>query len=184
MSNPYAPPEDRPRTPDGDPTGTPGHHDAPPSAWPPHAQHPAPGGPVGRVGADQEPPDPEGAARATRATRLFGVLVLGSVLVVTLPLPWRASSLVFALAAIAVGAWAIVISVQARTRGITPMLAVGVLVAFTWTAFAVGQLVPWSAHQARQDCLEGALTVGAQDACQTQFEKDRDAYIGTLEDGA
>ena len=118
VSNPYAPPEHRPGTPDDAPV-----QDAP--VWPP-AGAPSPA-PV--VPEPPQPADPEGTARATSLTRLFAVLVLASVLVATLRLPWQAAALPFALAAIVVGVRAIVVAVRARARGLAPVLAVGLVVA-------------------------------------------------------
>ncbi len=174
VSNPYAPPEDRPRTPDGD------RVDAPPAQhpWPP----PAPVvGPVRPSAPDSAPPDPELAARALRLTRLFGVLVVSSVLVATLPLPWQASALVFALAALVVGVWALVVSSRARSRGVTPMIGVGVVIALSWSLLLAVQLAVWPVSQAKQECLQGALTITAKNACNAQYLKDLDDLRDSLQ---
>ena len=173
MSNPYAPPEHRPGTPVDAPV-----KDAP--VWPPAgAPSPAPAAP--------EPPlpaDPEGTARATSLTRLFAVLVLASVLVATLRLPWQAAALPFALAAVVVGVRAIVVAVRARSRGLTPVLAVGLVISLSWTLVLSVQLALWPAQQAKQECLERALTIGARSACESQFEKDLDDLRTSLEDSS
>ncbi len=174
VSNPYAPPEDRPRTPDGD------RVDAPPAQhpWPqPAALPPAPG-----PGApDRRPPDPEQTARAQRLTRLFGVLILSSVLVATLPLPWQAAGLAFALGALVVGVWALVVSGKARSRGLTPMIAAGVVIALFWSLLLGVQLALWPVQQAKQECLEGALTITATNACDAQYTRDLDELRNSLE---
>ena len=171
MSNPYAPPENRPGTSDDAPV-----RDAP--VWPP-------AGPPSPAPVAPEPPlpaDPEGTARATSLTRLFAVLVLASVLVATLRLPWQAAALPFALAAVGVGDRAIVVAVRARSRGLAPVLAVGLVISLSWTLLLSVQLALWPAQQNKQECLERALTIGAKSACETQFEKDLDDLRTSLED--
>lgn len=155
MSNPYAPPENHPS--DGGPT------DAPPVVHVP-ASPPVP--------VPVEPPDPEGTARAASHTRLFGVLILASVLVATLPLPWQAAAFPFALGALVVGVRALVVAARARARGLIPMLSVGTVIALSWTFLLGVQLALWPLQQDRQDCLQGALTIEARTACESQYEKD------------
>jgi hypothetical protein len=167
VSNPYAPPEDRPRTPDGD------RVDAPVAQqpWPPPALL------AGPVAPERVPPDPEQVARAQSLTRLFGVLVLSSVLVATLPLPWQAAALVFALGALVIGVWALVVSVRAHARGLTPMIGVGVVIALCWSFLLALQLALWPVAQDKQDCLEGALTITAQNACAAQYDEDLKNFV-------
>ena len=170
MSNPYAPPENRPGTSDDAPV-----RDAP--VWPPAGPpSPAP------VVPEPRPADPEGTARATSLTRLFAVLVLASVLVATLRLPWQAAALPFAIAAVVVGVRAIVVAVRARSRGLAPVLAVGLVISVLWTFSVTVLLAPWEAQQAKQECLERALTIGARNACESQFEKDLDDLYTSLQD--
>ena len=173
VSNPYAPPEDRPRTPDGAPTDAPRAHDGP--SWPP----PMPRPPV-PVAPERQPPDPEGSARALGLTRLFGVLILGSVLVATLPLPWQAAAFLFAVPAVVVGIRALVVAVRARTRGLVPLLATGGVVALLWTLFLATLVIQWPAVLERQECLEGALTVTATSACETQYQEHVDRIGDSL----
>jgi len=174
VSNPYAPPEHRPGTPDDAPV-----QEAP--VWPP-AGAPAPGQPP--VTPERPAADPEGTARATSYTRLFAVLVLASVLVATLRLPWQVAALPFALAAVVVGVRALVVAVRARARGLAPLLAVGLVISLSWTLLLSVQLALWPAQQDKQECLERALTIGAKSACETQFEKDLDDLRTSLEDGS
>lgn len=141
--------------------------------WPPAgAPQPTP---------ERPPADPEGAARATSLTRLFAVLVLASVLVATLRLPWQAAALPFAIAAVVVGIRAVVVAVRARAQGLAPVLAVGLVISLLWTLSLSVQLAPWEAQQDKQDCLERALTIGARSACETQFEKDVEKLRTSLE---
>ncbi|GEL96553.1 hypothetical protein [Cellulomonas terrae] len=168
MSNPYAPPEHRPGTQDDAPA-----HPTP--VWPPA------GGPQPAPVAPERPPaDPEGTARATSLTRLFAVLVLASVLVETLRLPWQAAALPFALAAVVVGVRALVVAVRARSRGLAPLLAVGLFVSLSWSLLLVGQVATWPAQVAKEECLDGALTIGARSACETQYEQDVEELLPSM----
>ncbi|MBO3083664.1 hypothetical protein [Cellulomonas fengjieae] len=169
MSNPYAPPENRPRPSDGDQTDAPATDRVP--TWSPA---PPP------VQVERTPPDPEGTARAARHTRLFGVLVLGSVLVATLPLPWQAASLVFALGGVAVGIRALVVAARAHSRSLLPMLSVGVVIALSWTFLQAVQLAFWPVQQDLQDCLRSALTIEARTACESQYERDLEQLQDSL----
>ena len=169
MSNPYAPPEKRPGTPDDAPA-----QQAP--VWPPA------GTPRQAPAVHERPPaDPEGTAHATSLTRLFAVLILASVLVDTLRLPWQAAALPFALAAIVVGVRAIVVAVRARSRGLAPLLTVGLVVGLSLTLLLILQLALWPASLKKQDCLEGALTIAARNACETQFTQDVEELLPTLQ---
>ena len=170
VSNPYAPPENRPGTTDDAPV-----QDAP--VWPPAgAPQQAP------VVPERPPADAEGTARATSLTRLFAVLVLASVLVATLRLPWQAAALPFALGAIVVGARAMVVALRARSRGLAPLLAAGLVIALSWTLLLSVQLALWPAQQEKQECLERALTIGATSACEREFEQYLDDLRISLED--
>jgi hypothetical protein len=168
VSNPYAPPEKRPDTPDDAPV-----QHAP--VWPP-AGTPS----TVPVAPEPQPADPEGTVRALDLTRLFTVLVLASVLVTMLRLPWQAAALPFALAAIIVGVRAMVVTVRARARGLTPVLAVGLVVSVLWTLSVAVTLAQWEPRQTKQACLEGALTIGARNACESQFQKDLDDLYSSL----
>ncbi|WP_273653968.1 hypothetical protein [Cellulomonas fimi] len=195
MSNPYAPPEDRPRTgaSDGpDATGTqPGGQDdagarvdgtpadglppaggpagpVPGTPWPAHPQ---------RVPTEAErreaaaaPPDPVGTLKAAEQSRTVGVLLLGSVLVATLPMPWRAAAVAFALAGLVLGVRALVTAVRARARGGLPtMLAVLVTMSAVWSLAVLTALSISPLLQEREDCMAGALTVTAQKQCERAF---------------
>ena len=133
--------------------------------WPPAGT--APQVPVVAPGHERPPADPEGTAHATRLTRLFAVLILASVLVDTLRLPWKAAALPFALAAIVVGVRAIMVAVRARSRGLVPLVTVGLVIGLFLTFFLTVELALWPASLTKQDCLEGALTIGARNACET-----------------
>ncbi|WP_421734600.1 hypothetical protein [Cellulomonas sp.] len=181
MSNPYAPPEDRPRTPDGDRADAPAPQDGP--SWPPPMPMPVQRRQVA-LEPERLPPDPEVVARAASLTRLFGVLVLASVLVATLPLPWQAPALLFAVPALVVGVRALVVAARGRTRGLVPLLTTGVVIALLWTLFLGVLASSWPALLARQKCLEGALTITATSTCESQYEQELSKLRTSLETGS
>ncbi|WP_426592949.1 hypothetical protein ACPPVS_14450 [Cellulomonas sp. McL0617] len=172
MSNPYAPPGDRPRQPDGERPGAPVQDQVPP----PYLQHPPPAwqqsGARPPVPAPV-PTDPEGAARAGRIARLFALTVLASVLVSLMRLPWSLGAAVLGLAAIGIGVWALVVAGQAHVRGTLPIiLTAGLVVAFLWSMAMAAPAVSLQAGLDRQACLDGALTVSAHERCEAQYQKD------------
>ncbi|MFC4615196.1 hypothetical protein ACFO3K_10785 [Cellulomonas algicola] len=192
MSNPYAPPEDRPRAaapddggPDaarpgtaptaGGPTGpgdasqgAPDHRGTGP-AGPPTGPRPVPTEAERREAA-AAPPDPAGTLKAAEQSRTVGVLLLGSVLVATLPMPWRVAAALFALAGLVLGVRALVTAVRARARGGLPaMLAVLVTMSAVWSLAVLTALSISPLLQEREDCMAGALTITAQKQCEHAF---------------
>ncbi|QHT56505.1 hypothetical protein GXP71_10760 [Cellulomonas sp. H30R-01] len=190
MSNPYAPPEDRPRAaapddggPDAARPGTAPTSDAP--AAPGDASTSAPAArPTGasttglrpvpteaeRREAAAAPPDPVGTLKAAEQSRTVGVLLLGSVLVATLPMPWRVAAALFALAGLVLGVRALVTAVRARARGGLPaMLAVLVTMSAVWSLAVLTALSISPLLQEREDCMAGALTITAQKQCEHAF---------------
>ncbi len=93
-------------------------------------------------------------------------------LVATLPLPWQAAAFLFVVPAIVVGVRALVVAARARTRGLVPVLATGVAVTLLWTLFLGLYAATWPAAVIRQECLEGALTVTATSACESQYQQE------------
>ena len=190
VSNPYAPPGDRPRQPDGDRTGAPApdqpvQHGQPPYPANPHAplSWPPPAVATPRR-PEQVPTDPEGAARAGRLTRLFGILMLSSVLVSTTRIPLRAVAIVFALAAIGVAIAALLVVGKAHVRGmLTVVLGTGLALAVVWTLISGVRIFLWGPELTYQQCQDGALTLSAEAACRTQYEKDTDALVTRLQNG-
>jgi hypothetical protein len=202
VSNPYAPPEDRPRTPEGAPAegdgrvpGSPAPAPGPPASAPgtfpppgapaplpdPVQPVPGPGAPGGAgprgAGAQGQPgaPDPAAAGRVGRLAGTFGLLVVASVLVATLALPWRAASIVFAALAVVWGVRALTTAVRSGFRGGLPaMLVLGVLVAGGWVLLSLASLVVWDAERANQDCVARAITVQARQECAHQLQHDID----------
>lgn len=163
MGNPYAPPR-----PDAPP------RPAPEDARPPSGEpgRPGPGGPPAPrpPAAPPEPPpvDPEASRLATRRVLHFGLLLLLVIVLSTLPFPWQLASLAAAVAAVVVGVRALVASWRARVRGaLVPALAIGVGLAVMLSFQMVAMLVTWDVAMAHQECLDGAITVSAQDRCES-----------------
>lgn len=170
VSNPYAPPEDRPRQPDGEQSGAP-VQDQRPQHYPPYPPQVWQQGPPAPAPAPA-PTDPEGAARAGRIARLFALTVLASVLVSLLRLPFSLIAAVLGLAAIGIGVWALIVAGRARVRGSLPiMLTAGLVVAFLWSMAMASPLFALQAELDRQTCLDGALTVSAQTTCEAEYQK-------------
>lgn len=189
VSNPYAPPEDRPRQPDGDQAGAPAQDHGPAQQPPPYLpQHPYPQ-PVLHQGAphpvhEPVPTDPEGAARASRIARWFALIVLASVLVSMTRLPFSLVASVLGMVAIGVGVWALVVAGQAHVRGSLPvMLAVGLFISLLWSMTAGLPLLTLRADLDHQTCMDGALTVTAQNACIAEYKKDRQEQVERLGGG-
>lgn len=193
VSNPYAPPEDRPRTAEGTdpaatggvPSGATGHDDAPAAvAGHPESQaHTQVGRPdpaASRVPTEAErrtsparEPDPAGVLKAAEQSRVVGVLLLASVLVTALPVPWQLAAGLFALAALVLGVRGLVIAVRARARGSLPTF-LGILVAMSavWSLLVLASLSVLPMLRERQDCLAGALTITAEKQCQREFSQE------------
>ncbi|RHA44393.1 hypothetical protein [Cellulomonas rhizosphaerae] len=201
MSNPYAPPEDRRRPADDDtaappqgssPAGPPPQAAAqagPPSApqwYPPQqlgqpgpqGQHGQPGQPGHdpRLGQPQQrpepvPTDPEGAERARKLARNFGIFLLAGVVLSTIRAPWQAVALPFVVVAIVYAIRALVAAARAHVRGaLVPMLAGGIAIAAFWAFVTITMLALWPLQSDREECLAGALTVTATAECNQTFE--------------
>lgn len=131
------------------------------------------------------PPDPELVARAGRTVRLFGVLLVASVLVSALPLPWRVAALVLAVGAAVAGVRALVAASRARLAGgLVPMLAVGVALTLLLATSTLQTVLPWSVQVEREDCLRGALTHSAQAGCEQDYQDSVQDWLTGLRDGA
>ncbi|UJP39703.1 hypothetical protein [Cellulomonas palmilytica] len=165
MSNPYAPPDDRPGA------------DTPERRTPPHAPEPGWGvppaqQPVAPPPRETPPPSPETVKDVARQVRLFAVLMLATLLTGTFPVPWQAASLVFCVLALVVGIRALVRAVRGRVRGaMTGLLAGGTGLAAFWLVVSGGMILMWPLYLDRQECLAGALTVSARHECEATFEK-------------
>lgn len=127
-------------------------------------------------------PAPSEAARAARRQVLhFSLLLLASWLTASLPLPWEASGLAFAVAAVVVGIRALRTAVRAGLRDrLAPVLAFGLTFAVLLVLSMAATLVFWPVQMERQECLSGALTISAREACETQFQQSLSEHLMRL----
>lgn len=188
VSNPYAPPEDRPRTPDA-PSGVP---PAGPPTPPPTSPHPhdlrlagGPGAPRdgGPVHHDAAPTDARAAARSIGLARTSGLLVLATVVVMSFPVPWQVAALGFAVAAAVVAVRGLGIAVRGRVRGGVPaVLAVLLVVSAMLSLASASMLVLWGPQREHQACLASALTVTAKAQCEARYRQDIEDWRVSLEE--
>jgi hypothetical protein len=171
LGNPYAPPrpDAPPRPGPGDPppsapgSGPPRPDRETPPPLPPQGPTPPP-----RPTPEPEPVDPETARLATRRVLHFGLLLLLVIVLSALPFPWQMASLAVAVAAVVGGVRALVAAWRARVRGaLVPALAIGVGLAVLLTFQLLAVLVTWDVAMEHQRCLDGAITVAAEERCET-----------------
>jgi hypothetical protein len=181
LGNPYAPPRpDEPGRPaperpaaGHDPVRGPAGPPAPGARGPVRAPHGAP-----RPAPEPEPADPEEARRATRRALHFGLLMLLVVLVSALRFPWRTAALAVAVVAVVVGVRAIVATRRARVRGaLVPVLGIGVGLAAVIALQTLGSLATWEVEAEYQRCLDGAITVAAQERCETDRLQSIEGWV-------
>jgi hypothetical protein len=111
----------------------------------------------------------------------FGLLMLAMLVVSALPFPWQAASIVVAVVAIAVGVRALVAVWRARVRGVlVAALALGVGLAAMLSVQMVSTLVLWDVASARQECLDGAITVAAERRCEAAWQSSLDDTVDRL----
>jgi hypothetical protein len=128
--------------------------------------------------------DPETVLQAGRLVRHFGVYLLASILVSTLPLPWRVATVAFLAGATVTGVRALMAVSRARLRGgLLPLLTVGLVMTGVLATATLGSLAMWSVDADRQECLAGALTQTAQAACEQQYQDAITRWGSDLLDG-
>ncbi|HEY8719113.1 hypothetical protein, partial [Pengzhenrongella sp.] len=142
-----------------------------------HSSHCSPRRARARTG----PPDPLATRAASRLVMHFGLLLLASLLTSALPLPWQAASLGFMVAALVVGIRALSAAWRAGVRGVlVPMLAVGLALTALMAMVMASLLALWPIQLARQDCLQGALTISATEKCQVDFKNSVNHVMNDL----
>ncbi len=128
-------------------------------------------------GAGVRPPapvrsDPEQVRLASRQVVHFGVLMLATLLVAPLGLPGQVASLVLGLASLVVGVRALRAVWRAGVRGaLVPVLAVGLGFALVMVVSFATMLALWPLQEELRRCLDGALTISAQEQCQDDFQR-------------
>lgn len=124
--------------------------------------------------------DPELAQLGRRRLLHFASLMLLGLLSSNLPLPWQIIATVSFLAAIIAGVRALIALWKAHVRGaVLPMLVMGLSMSGILLASSVTLLALWPVQMERQDCLHRAITVAAQEQCETAFEDDLKKMLQT-----
>ena len=119
-----------------------------------------------------EPPDPQTAAAARRLILNFTLLILAALVTASLPLPVQAAALLFSIAAIVVGARALRVAWRPGLREqLAPLLVLGLVFAALLTLSLAAVLALWPVQMEHQTCLSRALTLGARQDCETQYEE-------------
>lgn len=166
MTNPYAPPpagHGRPPEESGHDHGPdlpPERYGGPPA---PPQQHPQP---------PRRPEDPAAYEALRKRLGLFLLLLVASLLVLSLPLPFQVASVVFSAWAVVVGARAVVAAWRGGIRRAAVPLAAGLVGIAMWMTLSAGlQLALWPVLLERQDCLREALTTSAREACEADYQQ-------------
>ncbi len=110
--------------------------------------------------------------RAASLVGRFGLLVLASLLVNGLELPWQAAAIGFSVAAVVVGIQAVRAVSRAKMRA-TAMVFTSVGVGLA-ALLALGQglaLAFWPLQADYQKCRRDALTISAERQCQADYER-------------
>lgn len=200
MSNPYAPPEDRPREAppaDGSAPG-PGSGPTPPPTGPwGGGPTPPPTGPWGApAGPDRSPagvpyerrpaapagppPGPADVLRVAVLLRWTALLVLVAVIGDLFVFPWFLAAGVVGVVALVVGTRAMTLAARTRQRAPRTVLALLVVVALLGLTRPATALLTWDAESSYARCQASAITVQAQNACLTEYRQALDARLTTL----
>lgn len=124
--------------------------------------------------SSEKAPDPvaESPARskASKASVVFALLVLCTIVTSNYPLPFKVTGLLFGLAALVMGVRAVVLLIRAKLgSGIAVVSIMGiVLTAFTVFGIA-GQVILWPVQSDYETCQREALTGQAIDACTQEY---------------
>jgi len=111
----------------------------------------------------------------------FGVLMLATLLVSSLPLPWQAAALLFAVAALVEGVRGLRSAWTSGVRGaLVPMLVMGIGAASLLTVGTAGMLALWPIQMEHQTCLRDALTIASQEQCENAYQTSLDSLRSRL----
>lgn len=125
----------------------------------------------GREAPAAQPLDPQTARTAQRLVLHFVLLVLAALITATLPLPLQAAALLFAVAAVVVGLRALRVVWRPGLRErLAPVLLLGLSFAALLIVSLSVMLALWQVQVERQECLARALTIGAREDCEVQFQ--------------
>lgn len=119
-------------------------------------------------GPSAPPTTPDREAATTRTLlRVFMLLLLGTLIASTFPLPWKVFGLLFALASLTVGILALVGLVRQKAPALLRVTTSVGLVASLFLALGTGAaILLWPVTERYEDCMATALTSQAQRQCQ------------------
>lgn len=111
----------------------------------------------------------------------FGLVMLASLLLSSVDLPWRILSVVVGVAALVVGVRALRTVWRAGIRGtLVAVLAAGMTMTVVLALSTLAVIPVWQVEMDRQQCLEQAITVTAESSCQTAYEKGIEDYTSSV----
>lgn len=127
------------------------------------------------------PIDDATAASLVRLVGTFVALLLAALATTTLPLPLRVGSMVFTVAAIVVGARALVLTRRTTAREqLSLVLMFGIAFSVLTGMSMLGTFILWPVEMAHQECLSRAVTIGATDRCERIYEDAVQARLDGL----
>lgn len=141
-----------------------------------------------KVPTEQPKPAPDkdtrspAAIRASRRVLQFGGLLLLTLLVQALDLPWRMLSVLTGTAAAVFGIIALVSAWKAGLRGLTiPAVVVGTVMSIMMAFSTLLLIFIWQIEIDHQDCVHGAITVSARDTCDQTYKEDFNSWRKDME---
>lgn len=132
------------------------------------------GGPE-HPGNERQEPDDVVASRRTSARlwlRLFGLALLGGVLLGSLALPWKVLTLLVSVFAVAAGVVALIKVIGAKLpRLVVLATSIGLVSAVVLTVGTAVSVLLWPVTQQYEDCMSRALTLQARSDCEDALRK-------------
>lgn len=114
---------------------------------------------------------------------IFGLVMLVSLLLSSVALPWRMLSVAVGVAALVVGVRALRIVWRAGVRGaLVVVLSAGMLMTVVLGLSTLAVIPVWQIEMDRQTCVGQAITLTAESSCQTTYETAIDDYRSSLTD--
>ncbi|GAB3548018.1 hypothetical protein GCM10027404_11150 [Arthrobacter tumbae] len=130
---------------------------------------PAPSDPAARPAkpsGQPSPPSDKDIASTRALLRVFMLLLLGTLLGTSFPLPWKVLGLVFGLAAVTVGIIALVGLVRQKAPTLLRIsTTVGLVASLFLTLGAGATILLWPVTEQYEECTATALTSKAQREC-------------------
>ncbi|UFU05637.1 hypothetical protein [Ruania halotolerans] len=119
-------------------------------------------------------PTPEEARAASKSVLTFAVMMFCGLLALNWPIPWQLAAPLFFAVSVALGIRALIVHRRISATGtFSVFLIFGVGMAGLLTFSALAPLALWDAQVERQECLDSALTIAAEQQCE-------DAYADAL----